>query len=244
MEQVELTGMVLKSSPVNDYDKRIVILTKERGKVTAFAKGARRPKSTFSAGSRPFSFGRFTLYPGQNAYSMSGMNIENYFEELMQDFEGMCYGCYFLEIADYYGQEGMEATDMLKLIYQSFRALLNKKISNKLIRYIFEIKMLEINGEYPQVFECINCGSKQQLHNISVASGGMICDECLKAVSMPFKINESTLYTLQYVLSSSIEKLYSFTVNNTVMEELRVVMSRCMSEYVDKEFKSLEIINE
>ena len=74
-EEIILTGMVILASPVGEYDKRVVILTKERGLITAFAKGAKRPKSQFSASTRPFSFGKFTVYEGKNAYNLVNTEI-------------------------------------------------------------------------------------------------------------------------------------------------------------------------
>ena len=79
--------------------------------------------------------------------NVSGLN----FQELRANFEGAYYGMYFMELAQYYTRENVDETKMLKLLYQSLRALLNKTIDNELVRYIYEIKAMVINGEFPGV---------------------------------------------------------------------------------------------
>ena len=55
-------------------------------------------------------------------------------------------------------------------------------------------------------------------------------------------LDNSTLYSMQYIESSKIEKLYTFTVTPQVMEKLGEVMKRLREIYVDRKFKSLEIL--
>lgn len=144
-----VTGMVIKMSPIGDFDRRVTILTKDMGKISCFAKGARRPNSQLVASTNPFSFGIFKMYVGKNSYNLLETNISHYFEELRNGFYEAYFGMYFLEIIDYFTRENNDEKEMLKLLFQALRGLSCKGLSKELVRAIFEIKVLVVQGEFP-----------------------------------------------------------------------------------------------
>lgn len=211
-EYIEVTGLVIQNLPMGEYDKRVTILTKERGKIAAFARGARRPNSKLMARTNPFCFGTFKMYEGKSSYTLVDAEISNYFDEFRDDFEGAMYGMYFLEVADYYTRENNDEKEMLMLVYQSLRALILPAIQNELILYIFEIKALVVNGEFPGI-------------------------PANKSLSL------DTLYTIDYVVKSGLDRLYTFVVSDEVLKELAECVVEYRKRYMGHEFHSLEILN-
>ena len=148
-DSVLTTGMVLKAYDFGEFDRRLIILTADRGKITVFAKGVRRQGSKYMAASDPFVFGKFRLFEGKSAYNLYDAEITSYFEELRLDMECMCYASYFADIADYYTRENDDDAQMLKLLYRAIQALLVPGIEKALVRAVYELKSISVNGEYP-----------------------------------------------------------------------------------------------
>ncbi|MCL2051685.1 MAG: DNA repair protein RecO [Lachnospiraceae bacterium] len=211
----KVTGIVLKAEPIGEYDRRIVLLTGEKGKIAAFAKGARRQNSRLLLATNPFSFGIFTLYHGRSSFNLSEAEISNFFPHLRSDFEAAFYGMYFLELMDYYTRENNDEKMMLNLLYQALKALSHQAYDNRLIRYVFEIKALSLNGEYP--------GPP-------------------KRVGKSADFLEPTIFALDYITSQGIEKLFNFQVLPEILAEIAEIADIFRLRFIDKSLKSLEIL--
>ena len=230
---ITVQGVVLSAMPVGDYDKRIVLLTRERGKISAFAKGARRQNSPFMAAANPFVFGSFTLYEGRTSYNLNQVSVQHHFVELATQQPGVYYGYYFLELADYFGKEGTDEKEMMNLLYVTIKAILNPHIEDRLGRCIYELRAgcgreltEEENGE---LF-------------FSQDEHGILCADCSRMAMDRKRISEAALYAMRYIAVSPLAKLYTFTVRDDVLRELERHIYRYTELNTDKRFKSLEIL--
>lgn len=213
---ITTTGIILKCSNVGEYDKRLVFLTKDRGKITVFGRGVRKQSSRFLAACSPFCYGQIKAFPGKDAYSLMDFSVDEYFEPLRSDFEISCYAMYFLEICDYYARENNDEYNLLKLLYVGLKALAKVadsklQMSLKLIRYIFELKSIIINGEYPGVPQHIT-------------------------------LSETASYALRFIEATSVEKLFAFSISEEAEKEIGMAAGYITKGILNTQFKSLELI--
>ena len=126
--------------------------------------------------------------------------------------------------------------------------------NSRLVRCIYELKTLTINGEAPNVFGCTKCGKKEELHWFSGKTAHMLCDHCvnelkrkpenMSALPNYQKVQESTVYTMQYIMTAKLAKLYTFSVSDQVLRELQQCIREYMKYYINHSFKSLKILEE
>lgn len=245
-ETVVLTGMILTASPMKEYDRRVELLTRERGRISAFAQGARKANSALSACTIPFTFGEFTVYEGRSSYNVKSAVIQKFFGDIAEDYDMTCYASYFAEMARYFTKENMEAPEELLLLYVTLLAMQNKRVPFRLVRVIYEMRIMMIEGQGLELFECLRC-HQTGTRAVYFAEGGLVCETCvakeeeLKRV-YPLVLSADALYSLQYILSSPLERLYTFTVSDTVQEELEHFMRSYLGRYLPHHFKSLDFI--
>lgn len=144
---LRVTGLVIGAFPQGEYDRRIVLLTREKGKITAFVKGGRRQGNRFLGTTDMFCFGTFELFVGRNSYTVQNVEISNYFEYFRDNLEAAFYGMYFLELADYYTRENNDEAMVLLLTYRALQGLKSDNLDNDFVRRVFEIKLFVIEGE-------------------------------------------------------------------------------------------------
>lgn len=103
------------------------------------------------AATRNFVFGAFSVTKGRAGYNLRSVKVNEYFEDIALDLVHACYGSYLLELAELVAQENLPAEELVNLIYLSLRAILKESIPNELVRRIYELRVLLLNGEYTEL---------------------------------------------------------------------------------------------
>jgi DNA repair protein RecO (recombination protein O) len=251
--EIILKGIVLGSMPVGEYDRRLSILTCEKGRISAFASGARRPMSSLRAACRLFTYAAFTVYPRRDSYSVVKCENPVYFDELSMDPEKSYYGMYFCELLEYFTRENADEAEQVKLLYTALKALLKAAMPVTLVRRVFELRALANFGEAPNIFECNRCRKKDGETEwiFDIRQGTCFCRECsdkpagtdrTASYSTVITISETVRYTMHYCITSPYKSLFGFRLAPEAEAGFIATVDGFVKNHVDKPIKSLEML--
>ena len=100
-----------------------------------------------------------------------------------------------------------------------------------------------IQGVMPQLFQCAGCGrelTEEETGELFFSQGehGILCADCSRMAMDRKRISAAALYAMRYIAVSPLAKLYTFTVSENVLTELKMVLKRICAKHLDKQMKS------
>ncbi len=235
-------GVVLAEAAHGENGKRLTLFTKELGRVTAFANGAKKAKSPLLAGTQLFVFASYELYRGKEAYTLTGAEVIESFYGLRSDLVLTAYAAYLAELSLAFLQDGITGEELLRLIYIGFEELVKADVKPAQIKAAFALKLLALAGYTPELESCVRCGRQEELSYFSVADGGTVCrdsaiktDDCLPA---------AVRQAMNYVLTMPEEKLFRFRLKPEYEPEFFALMKKYTDYYLDYPLKSERFLEE
>jgi len=236
-------GVVLREQAVNESDKRVTLLLKEHGKLTASVRGARKPKSKLAAATQTFTYGEYVLLEGNGFFSLTQAAVLESFHGLRKRYETYCRAMYFLELADGMLLRDMAAREPLRLLLRGLQALARGMPHEELAAAVFTYKFLQAEGYSPCMDFCAFCGEEADGPRLFFTADGLCCRNCVKTLrGRSIAIDGAASAAIRAVLAAEAENLFRMDAP----EELRLALSKTSAlfreENLDLRLKSLELI--
>lgn len=209
---ININGIIIRTEPIKEYDKRLTLVTDELGKINVVSFCSKRQNYKNISKTNIFVFGEFELKIVNGIYNLNNVNVKNFFTDLSNDIDNFIHGNYFLELLNYFSFENNPDFNNLDLIIYSLNSLIKNKMNKNLIRRVFELRLLSLEG---------------------IAKTSDL---------LPNSTSETVKYVWDYVLNNNIQQLFNFNLETTFLKEFEYLVKKEIEQNVDYKFKSLDLI--
>jgi len=245
MSFLKTQGIVIKEVSTGEADKIITIFTRNRGRISAVARGGKRPKSKLAAASQILCYGEYILYSGKQLYTVNSCDIIEPFYEIRNDIVKLTYAAHFIDIVLEIAQENQPAPKLLQLLLNSLYMLAKTEKQPELVSAIFELRALVTAGYAPHVSQCIRCGQEAKgYYSFSYEKCGFLCDkeECLEEDRASVPLSPGASRAIQHIVYARMNELFSFGVSQEVLEELGHITRRYLRQQLERDFTKLNFL--
>jgi DNA repair protein RecO (recombination protein O) len=172
-------AVVLRTHPLGEADRIITLLTKERGRVRAVAKGVRRTKSRFGARLEPFMVVDVQCYEGRNLDTVTqAESLATYGQTIARDYTVYTAATVMVETAERLTEEHEPSTQQYLLLVGALRSLGGGEHDPGLVLDAYLLRSLAVAGWAPSFHDCAKCGGPGPHSAFNIAAGGAVCPVC------------------------------------------------------------------
>lgn len=186
MPTVETHALVLRSIRYSEADAVLSLYTRERGRVSAMAKGARRTTSRLGGRLQPGVLVQATLHEGRgDMFTVRGASVVDAHAGLwVQGFRLQAAGC-VLEAAMRVMPEAEANEEGWHLLCRALDLLASAAPAPGPARLHpvvlgTQAKLVVVSGLLPVLGACARCGAGGPLAAFSAAAGGVLCADCVR----------------------------------------------------------------
>lgn len=207
------------------------------------AKGSRRPKSLLMAATQFLCFGEYVLYKSGNTYSINSCETIEVFYNIRTDLDKLNYASYMTKIINDVTTENQNSYRILQLFLNTLYMISETDKNLSLINSVFTLRLLSIIGFRPQIEECKECKTKDDLTYFSFRDSGFKCSACAKQDKGAVEISPSTKDAIRYIVLADAKKLFSFEIPEASIKELEIISKIYLEEKLEKEYRISRINN-
>ena len=233
MASEKTQAIVLKVVEFSETSYVLTLFTEHFGKVSALAKGARRPKGPFEGALDLLAVVRIVfLRKSSDALDLlTEAKLQRRFRSAQRDLSHLYAGYYVAELLLELTDAGDPHPELFTAADETLLALDRGDPLNETVLK-FELSALRLLGHLPLLSECVNCGKpveKEGRVAFGLTAGGVLCQACRPGQRQVASVSGACLQALRQFASASYDDASDLTLDPAIRGELRGVWNNYMA---------------
>jgi DNA repair protein RecO (recombination protein O) len=243
-------AIVLRARPHGESDKIVTFVTRDWGKVTGIAKGAKRSHRRFVNALEPFAHVRLRFRPGRaNGLAfIFGCDLIQSFQAPSCDLQRFALASYTAELVDamVIGQESGQ--EIYTLLLDGLTIIEEETTWPPLFLPAFELLLLTYVGYEPNLTACQHCGASLPeagcITAFSLSLLGLLCSRCREQGGGTLMLSADTLHLLHQPKRVGLKALLATQASPRVCHEVRALVARLLTHHLPRPLKSLAFLKQ
>ncbi|MCX8062473.1 MAG: DNA repair protein RecO [Anaerolineales bacterium] len=237
-------GVVLRHQDWGEADRLIILFSRERGKLRAIAKGARKLQSRKAGHLEPFNRVSLLLAQGRDLPLITQAETLVSYPAFQEDLFLIGYGAYLLELIDRFTVEEEANPALYQQLIETLERLGQSQEPLFELRY-FEVKLLDEVGFRPQFFHCVGCNEAIQPQDqyFSCEMGGVVCPSCAVQPRSLLPVSMQALKYLRHFQRSSYPEARRAKTPATVLKEMEALLGRYLQAILERGLNTPKFIH-